>query len=68
MNHKKNILIILILSSTSSLIGFLIDSDVRESEVLTNVFEIFMMTIILTTVLSIVYISAQFFNKIKKNS
>jgi hypothetical protein len=55
MNIKKNSIVLLIGSLLMSLIGFFMDTDPRESSLLISIFEILMLTIILFTILSVVY-------------
>jgi hypothetical protein len=61
MNYRKNIVIILALSIIISLIGFFIDTDVRETSLSVNVLEISMMSIIIAVILSIIYCPISFF-------
>ncbi|MEJ6736947.1 MAG: hypothetical protein QNK84_07905 [Flavobacteriales bacterium] len=61
MNYRKNIVIILALSIIISLIGFFIDTDVRETSLSVNVLEISMMSIIIAVILSIIYFPISFF-------
>ena len=50
MNYRKNIVIILALSIIISLIGFFIDTDVRETSLSVNILEISMMSIIIAVI------------------
>ena len=68
MNYRKNIVIILALSIIISLIGFFIDTDVRETSLSVNILEISMMSIIIAVILSIIYFPINFFiQKLKGN-
>jgi len=68
MNYRKNIVVILTLSIIITLIGFFIDSDVREVSLSVNIFEIVMMTILTAVIMSIIYFPISFFiQKLKGN-
>ncbi len=69
MNYRKNIIIILTLSIIISLIGFFTDSDTREISLSVNIFEIFMMTIMIAILLSTIYFPIKFLARgLKKNA
>ena len=66
MNYRKNIVIIFIISTIISLAGFYVDSDIKETSISVNALEIFMMTIIIAVLISIIYFPLSFFiQKIK---
>jgi len=68
MNYRKNIVIILILSFIITLIGFFIDSDVKEISLSLNLLEIVMMTIITAVIMSVLYFPISFvIQKLKGN-
>jgi len=68
MNYGKNIAIILALSGIISLIGFFIDTDIRESSLSVNILEISMMSVIIAVIQSIIYFPINLFiQKLKGN-
>jgi len=63
MNFKKSIIIIGIVALLISLFGFFIDTDIREQNLLLNLFEILMMTIVVATILSVIFYPVNFLLK-----
>ena len=57
---KKKILNILTVALAITTIGFIVDGDVKEPNVLMRFFEFFMMTGIVFTLISIIYFSYAF--------
>ena len=60
---KKKILNILTVALAITTIGFIVDGDVKEPNVLMRFFEFFMMTGIVFTLISIIYFSYAFAKK-----
>ncbi|WP_459211709.1 hypothetical protein [Aquimarina rhabdastrellae] len=55
MNHKKNLLLLFCLAFSLSILGFIIDIGERVPNVLVNILDISMMTLLIFTVLIIPY-------------
>ena len=67
MKHKNILSFILVISICLSLLGLLVDSDPRNPNVITTVFEIAMMTLLLFVILTTVYFAAIYlFKKFKQ--
>ena len=63
MKAKKSIVVLFILSVMLAVVGSLIDTDVSESSFLTTIFEVFMLTIIISILLSTIYFPIKFLLK-----
>lgn len=60
MNYKKSLLLIFLIGIFISTIGFFIDTDVREPSLFTNLFEIGMMGIVISLLISLIYFPIRF--------
>jgi uncharacterized protein (DUF983 family) len=56
MNHKKNLKIMGILAIGISILGLILDTDVKNVSSLYNIFEVLVMSAVIFGLLSIVYI------------
>ena len=64
LNYLKTLRNLLIVSFILSMIGFIIDLGERVPNVWVNIFEILMMTGIIFTVFSSIYLLSKFINKV----
>jgi len=67
MRHLSNLIIILIISILLSFFGWLVDSDPKGNDVLSNIFQIFMMSLFIFLLISPFYFIIKFI-KNKVNS
>lgn len=67
MKHKITLLTILVISICLSVFGAWVDSDMSNASVMTNMFELGMMTLLVFVILTTLYFAAAYtFKKVKQ--